>query len=38
MVILCETHTKYDPSKRFWEKEGYMIVDVMEVEGHSVGL
>jgi len=38
VVVLCETHTSFDPSKKNWEKEGYLVVDIIEAEGHSSGL
>jgi hypothetical protein len=38
LIVLSETHTAFDSSKRFWEKEGYMKVEVMEATGHSGGL
>jgi hypothetical protein len=38
LIILSETHTQFENSKRFWEKEGHTTVNIIEAVGHSGGL
>jgi len=37
-IFLSETHTRFEKSKRFWDREGYENVEIVEAEGQSGGL
>lgn len=38
VVVICETHTLFALTAKFWEKEDYIVIGIEETHGHSGGL
>jgi exonuclease III len=38
VIFLFETHTSFASAERFWAREGYDKIGILEAQGHSGGI
>lgn len=38
LVFICETHIAFEGTRRFWDREHYAAIEIVEAQGHAGGL